>query len=102
MAKLLDNSTSTTATAGVLLAPGDWNISLDSDDALVTILIEFRGQGLTKWMKVYRSQGVLEELSTTYTATIFGSGGQDVRVTRTGGTGAVTVSADRIDPSKRN
>ncbi len=92
---LLDNSTSTSATSGDLLAPGLWMFTLDATNANASITIDRKSPSGTEWMPVTKS-GAAVALTITAPDQMVYSSGETYRVTNADGTPAVTVRADKV------
>lgn len=89
----LDNSASTSATAGKVLEPGLWKFSLDTTNTDASITIETKAKGGTNWVPVTKN-GVTVLLTTLEPSIMEHSVGEQYRVTNADGTPAVTVRAD--------
>lgn len=92
---LLDNSTSTDPTTYVVVPPGEWCFSLDTDNGLASVTIEKQKAGSSNDRPVTRS-GVAVALTTLDTDVMETSKGDKYRVTNADGTSAATVTATRV------
>lgn len=97
MPRILDESTSTSATDPITLAPGEYKIALTTSDGSVSIAVEEREEGLD-WRTVAKG-GTAVALTSTDPAITYKSSGEQVRVTRTGGSAAATVTARPVEPN---
>ena len=92
---ILNNSTQETASDYVILSPGEWNISLETDNAAASVTIQKQRVGSDVDRPVVR-RDVAVVLTTLNTDVKEESKGDKYRVTNADGSKVATVIATRV------